>query len=86
MFPSSFLCHRSPVLFHQPGLANCSSLPFPCHRSSFLVCKVAPWVLLEGFPGLRRMGFPPQWSCGTLDILRLREERRAVVWFLEKGA
>lgn len=68
-----------------PGLANYSSLALPCHRSSFLVCKVVPWIILEGCPGSCRMGFPPQWSCGTLDILRLREDRRAVVWFLKRG-
>lgn len=75
----------APIMSHQPGLANHSSPPFPYHRSSFLVCKVAPWILPEGCPGSSRMGFPPRWPCGTLDILRLREERRAVVWFLERG-
>lgn len=85
MSPSSLLCHQPLSCLTNPGLANSSSLAFPCHRSSLLVCKVAPQIILEGSPGSRRMGFPPQWSCGTLGILRLREERRAVVWSLGRG-
>lgn len=81
MSPSSFLCHHPLPCLTNPGLANYSSLAFPYHRSSFSVFKVAPPIILEGCPGSRRMGFPLQWSCGTLGILRLREERRAVVWF-----
>lgn len=85
MSPSSFLCHRPSSCLTNPGLANCSSLAFPYHRSSFLVFKVAPPIILEGCPGSRRMGFPLQWSRGTLDILRLREDRGAVDWFRERG-
>lgn len=85
MSPSSLLCHQPPSCLTNPRLANSCSLAFPCHRSSFLVCKEVPQVILEASPGSCRMGFPPQWSCGTLGILRLREERRAIVWSLERG-
>ncbi|EGW01399.1 hypothetical protein I79_021920 [Cricetulus griseus] len=53
VLPVPFVSLSPTICLTNPGLADSSGLAFPYSRSSFVVCKVMPGIILEGYPWLK---------------------------------